>query len=181
MSRIGKQPIKLGKDVSASLHEGVLAVKGKKGTLTWKIPYGVNVLLEEDVVSVNPIAARKNNALWGTTRAIIANMVRGVSEGYEKKLELEGVGYRASVSGTKLVLSVGFSHPIEIVPPEGVSFTVEKNVITVSGIDKVMVGEIAARVRAAKKPEPYKGKGIHYQGEVVRRKAGKKAAGATTA
>jgi len=114
-------------------------------------------------------------ALWGLSRAILANLVKGVTEGYEKKLEIEGVGFRAAVQGNKLVMSLGFSHPVEIEAPPGIDFKVEKNVITVSGIDKELVGQVSADIRSRKKPEPYKGKGIRYQGEVIKIKAGKKA------
>ena len=119
--------------------------------------------------------SKNSSALWGLLRALIFNMVKGVTEGFEKKLEIEGVGYRASLQDNKLVLNLGFSHPIEVDAPAGIEFKVDKNVITISGIDKQMVGQIAAKIRDYRKPEPYKGKGIRYSGEVVRRKTGKKA------
>lgn len=179
MSRIGKQPIELLSGVTVNIDGQEITVKGTKGELTWRLPSAVLVEQSDDKLIVKP--KRLNHEalmLWGTTRAVLANMVRGVKEGYEKRLEIEGVGYRASVQGGNLVLSVGFSHPVEVSPPEGINFTVEKNTVVVSGIDKVLVGETAAKVRAVRKPEPYKGKGIRYQNEIIRRKTGKKAAGA---
>jgi len=118
---------------------------------------------------------KKTGALWGTFRSLVDNMIQGVINGFEKKLEIQGVGYRASLEKNKLILNLGFSHSIEIEAPKGIDFNVEKNIITISGINKQLVGQIAANIRAKRKPEPYKGKGIRYQGEVVRRKAGKKA------
>lgn len=176
MSRIGKKPIKIPADVVLTIKASSVTVKGPKGTLVWNLPRGVLVEKKDDKLIVSISSDTKNlKALWGTNRAVIANMVEGVHKGYEKKLEIEGIGYKASVQDNKLTLRVGFSHPVEILPPEGITFETEKNVITVSGIDKALVGEVAAKVRAVRKPEPYKGKGIRYQGEVIRRKAGKKA------
>jgi len=129
-------------------------------------------------LSIKPIKESKDkSALWGLFRSLIFNMIKGVTEGFEKKLEVNGVGFRVAVQDNKLVLNLGFSHPIEIKTPEGISFEVEKNIITVSGIDKQMVGQVAANIREQKKPEPYKGKGIRYIDEIIRRKAGKKAVG----
>ena len=131
---------------------------------------------QDNIINLVSAGNNKNkNALWGTTRSIIFNMITGVSQGYEKKLEIEGVGYKAQLQGDNLILNVGFSHPVEFKAPAGIDFKVEKNVISVLGIDKTLVGEVAAKIRKIKKPEPYKGKGIHYRGEVIRRKAGKKA------
>lgn len=179
MSRVGSQPIPIPSDVTVTINDSHVHVKGPKGELEHTLPEGVAIEEkdEELVVSVKKETSQLK-ALWGTNRALIANMVEGVKEGFEKKLEIHGVGYRAEVAGITLKLNVGFSHVVEIEAPEGISFAVEKNVITVSGIDKVLVGETAARIRRVRKPEPYKGKGIRYQGEYVRRKQGKKAAAA---
>ncbi len=160
-----------------------IEVKGPQGTLTQQIPIQINLELNEltdgqKELKVIPKTKSKNGlALWGLTRALIANMVKGVREGFEKKLEIEGVGYRASLAGQKLVLNIGFSHPVEVEPPAGIKFGVEKNMVIVSGIDKQLVGQVAAQIREIRKPEPYKGKGIRYSDELVRRKVGKKAAG----
>lgn len=179
MSRIGKKPIEIPQGVEVSIKGRSIQIKGPKGELTWIYPEEIEIKQEEGMLVVSASSLTKRlKALWGTTRAVVANMVKGVSEGYEKRLEIEGVGYRAQLQGGKLVLYVGFSHPIEITPPESINLSVEKNIITVSGIDKVLVGKVAADIRAARKPEPYKGKGIRYEGELVRRKAGKKTIGA---
>ncbi len=152
-------------------------LKGPKGTLTVGLPQGIKVEQTENTIVVSPITERKSLiAFWGLSRALVANAVKGVTEGYVKVLEFQGVGYRAQGQGNKIELNLGFSHPINYVAPEGIDFKVEKNVITISGIDKQMVGEVAAQIRKLRKPEPYKGAGIRYQGERVRRKAGKKAA-----
>lgn len=181
MSRVGKKPILIPENVDIKITDTKIAVKGPKGELFKSIRPEIEVTLADKKIILKPKQTEKPaKALWGLTRAIIANMVKGVTEGYEKKLEIEGVGYRASVEGEELVLNVGFSHPIKIKAPEGIKFLVEKNVITVSGIDKELVGQVAAKVRAVKPPEPYKGKGIRYQGEQIRRKLGKKAVATTT-
>lgn len=176
MSRIGKQPIAIPKGVEASFSAGVLTVKGPKGTLSRKIDDAVNVAIENDSIVVS---LKKENdessAIWGTVAAHANNMVEGVTAGFTKVLEIEGVGYRAELKGKDLVLSVGFSHPVALAIPEGVSAAVEKGVITLTGNDKEVVGQFAADVRKVKKPEPYKGKGIHYRGEYIIRKQGKKA------
>ena len=164
--------------VTINIANGLLMVKGPKGELSWQLPQGVNVLKEDNELKVKVGAAgpkNKSSAIWGTARSLIANMVTGVTEGYEKKLEIEGIGFRVQLQGDNLVLSVGFSHPVELKMPQGISAKVERNIITVSGVDKTLVGEVAANIRKIKKPEPYKGKGIHYLGETIRRKAGKKA------
>jgi large subunit ribosomal protein L6 len=180
MSRIGKKPISVPKDVQIILEKPSIIVKGKLGQLSYRFLPEVDVNLENDQLVVTPLKKTKStSAIWGLTRALLANMVKGVSDGFEKKLEIEGVGYRASMSGNKLILAVGFSHPVELEAPEGIKISVEKNIITVSGFDKALVGQVAADIRAIKKPEPYKGKGIHYLGEKIRRKAGKKAATAS--
>jgi large subunit ribosomal protein L6 len=150
-------------------------VKGPKGTLKFDFHHRV-VFEKKDsqiLVTVRKEDEKRSRELWGTSRVLLANMIEGVTKGFEKKLEISGVGFRAAVSGKKLTLQVGFSHPVEFSIPEGIEIKVEKNIIIVSGIDKQLVGETAARIRAIKKPEPYKGKGIKYVDEVIRRKAGK--------
>lgn len=175
MSRLGKQPIAIPSGVTAVFENGVLTVKGPKGTLTRPVPENVSIAIENDTVVVTPTPGAENaEALWGTYAAHARNMITGVTDGFEKQLEIEGVGYRAEAQGTTLKLSVGFSHPVELTAPEGVTVGVEKNVITVAGPDKEVVGQFAANVRATRKPEPYKGKGIHYVGEYIIRKQGKK-------
>lgn len=176
MSRLGKQPITLPAGVTASFDGGVFAMKGPKGELARTFTNDVSITLEGQTITLAP--ARDTDyarALWGTYAAHMHNMLTGVTEGFEKKLEIEGVGYRAEVKGEKLVLSVGFSHPVEHAIPTGISVVVEKNLVTISGVDKDLVGQFAAVVRATKKPEPYKGKGIHYVGEYILRKQGKRA------
>lgn len=174
MSRIGKQPIDLPEGVSVRVEGSVVKVKGPKGELEYVVHPDIGVKLNEGrlVCSVGR-ASRRAAALWGTTRSRLANIVEGVSQGYRKELELHGVGYRASLKGKDLGLLVGFSHPVVINAPPGISFTVDKEVVTVEGSDKVQVGQVAADIRAVRKPEPYKGKGVRYRGERVRRKVGK--------
>jgi len=180
MSRIGAQPIPILPGVRVEIADGVITTTGPKGTLYRTIVPEITVVVEGDRVVVSPrISSPKTSALWGLTRSLVANMVQGVAEGFEKKLEFEGIGYRAAVEGATLVMQLGFSHPVRFDAPPGIALKVERNVITVSGADKEAVGGAAAAIRAYKKPEPYKGKGIRYQGEIIRRKAGKK--GATTA
>ena len=178
MSKIGKIPVLIPVGVKITEKERKITVAGSKGTMFFMLPSLIDVKIESDRVIVVP----KNNfssSLFGLTRAIIANLVKGVTVGFEKKLELSGVGYRAQVSGNDLMLFLGFSHPVKIPAVEGITFKVLENVITVSGIDKNLVGDIAAKIRTMRVPDPYKGKGIRYTGEHVRRKAGKaaKAAG----
>jgi len=176
MSRLGKQPIEIPKGVEISHADGVVTVKGPKGTLSTPMRSIISVVLENDTIALSPtketIEAR---ALWGTYAALVHNMIEGVTTGFKKILEIEGVGYRADAQGQKLTVTVGFSHPVIIQVPEGITAVVEKNVITVTGNDKHAVGQFAANVRKVKKPEPYKGKGIRYQGEHIIRKQGKKA------
>lgn len=176
MSRLGKTPIEIPKGVEISIADGVVTVKGPKGTLSQPMRSIISVVLENDTIALVPtketIEAR---ALWGTYAALVHNMISGVTEGFSKVLEIEGVGYRADAQGQKLNISVGFSHPVLMEVPNGLTCTVEKNIITVTGIDKHAVGQFAANIRKVKKPEPYKGKGIRYQGEYVIRKQGKKA------
>lgn len=177
MSRIGKKPIEIPQGVTVEVAGHGIKVLGPKGTLETAIHGNIKAEVKDGKVFISPQKQENSNtsrSLWGLHRAIIANMIEGVNKGFEKKLEIEGVGYKAAVQGDELVLNLGFVNPVAIKKPEGIAFTVEKNVITVSGINKQAVGEIAAQIRAAKKAEPYKGKGIKYQGEKIRRKEGKK-------
>lgn len=179
MSRIGKKPIIIPKAVTVSKNGSLLTVKGEKGELARTLVPEIDVEIAEGVLTVKPVgASRKTPALWGLYRALIQGMVEGVTKGFEKRLEIEGVGYRAALEGKDLKFALGFSHPVMFPAPEGISFAVEKNAVIVKGINKELVGEIAAKIRGLKKPEPYKGKGIRYAGEVIRRKAGKKATAA---
>lgn len=179
MSRIGKSPISIPEGVTVRVTGALVSVKGPKGELEISLhPWVQAEVKDREVVILPKGDTKKTPALWGLFRALIANMVQGVTEGFEKKLEFEGIGYRAVVEGDMLNLQLGFSHPVKFRTPAGIKLSVEKNVIKISGIDKGLVGETAARIRALKPPEPYKGKGIRYQGEVIRRKAGKKAVAA---
>jgi len=179
MSRVGKKPILIPENVEIKIEGQKIIVKGPKGELQREIRPEIKLEVEKDKILVIPQKKTKGTkAFWGLTRALVFNMIKGVTEGYEKKLQLEGVGYKANLEGEELVLQVGFSHPVKIEKPEGVNFSVEKNIITVSGINKELVGQIAAKIRKVRPPEPYKGKGIRYVGEEVRRKAGKKVVGA---
>ncbi|MFN4295022.1 MAG: 50S ribosomal protein L6 [Thermoflexales bacterium] len=178
MSRIGKKPIELPKGVDVAINGSLVTIKGPMGELKHTLPPQIRVAKEGNALSVQRDGDEDDaRALHGLTRALLANMVKGVSEGYKKVLEIgaESVGYRAEMSGNKLVLYLGYSHPIEFPPPPGITFAADAKTrtITVSGIDKALVGEVAAQVRKLRPPEPYKGKGIRYQGEVIRRKAGK--------
>ncbi len=176
MSRLGKKPISIPSGVTATFVDGVLTMKGPKGEIARTFTPDVTLTLGEGEITLSPKGDSPYvRALWGTYAAHIYNMLTGVTEGFEKKLEIEGVGYRAEMKGTALGLSVGFSHQLAIPIPSGLTVSVEKNVVTVSGIDKEVVGQFAAVVRMAKPPEPYKGKGIHYQGEYILRKQGKRA------
>lgn len=176
MSRLGKQPITLPTGVEATFNDGVLTVKKGSDSLSRSIKDAVEVKIDGNTITFTPKDGAENAAaLWGTYAAHARNMVTGVTEGFKKILEIEGVGYRAEMKGNKLVLMMGFSHPVEMEVPEGVSVTVEKNVVTISGKDNEVVGQFAANVRKVRKPEPYKGKGIRYQGEYIIRKQGKKA------
>jgi len=193
MSRIGKKPILIPEDVEVKIEPAQVSskfgagegqkvvVKGPKGELSQEVRPEIKVETKGGQIFISPkIETKRTSAFWGLTRALIANMIRGVTEGYEKKLEIEGLGYRAQLEGENLVLSVGFTHPVKIDCPSGIKFSIEKNVITVSGVDKELVGQIASKIRKVRPPEPYKGKGIKYQGEVIRRKAGKKVVTTTT-
>jgi len=178
MSRIGKLPIELPSNTQVKIEAGFVVVKGPKGELKEKMnPLAkVEITEKEVVVSVKNPEVKKERAIWGLFRSLINNMVIGVNQGYEKKLEINGVGYRANVQGNKLVINAGYSHPVEYTLPEDITALVAANVITVSGINKYLVGETAAQIRKIRKPEPYKGKGIKYVDEVIRRKAGKTSA-----
>jgi large subunit ribosomal protein L6 len=175
MSRIGKQPITLPTGVEASMKDGVFSVKGAKGTLAKTFRNDVSVKIDGNVITLTPGNTELAPALWGTYASHVMNMIEGVTKGYEKKLEIEGVGYRGEVKGTKLVLALGFSHPVEVEIQKGIKVTIEKGVFTIKGIDKDQLGQFAATVRGYRQPEPYKGKGIRYQGEYIIRKQGKKA------
>ncbi len=175
MSRLGKQPIQIPANVEITYASGVLSVKGPKGTLTRVVEGDIAIAIENGVVTVSKTKETpKSKALWGTYAAHIHNMIKGVTEGFTKILEIEGVGYKADAQGDKIKLAVGFSHPVELKAPQNVQITSEKGVITIVGIDKEVVGQFAADIRKVKKPEPYKGKGIRYRGEYVIRKQGKK-------
>ncbi len=182
MSRIGKKPIPIPPGVTVVIEGGTVRVKGPKGELTRVFHPHVTVRqdAEQLLVSVADSDDGDDRALWGLTRRLVANMIDGVTKGYAKKLELVGVGYRAVVTGQKLTLHLGFSHPIDFALPTGITASVDKNTfLTLSGMDRELLGNVAARIRSFRKPEPYKGKGIKYEGEVIRRKLGKaaKAAG----
>jgi large subunit ribosomal protein L6 len=181
MSRIGKLPIIIADNVKTSLEGRVITITGPKGELTYKHRPSINVEIIDGKIIVSVKRTTKSSAgYFGLTRTIIDNMVKGVTDGFEKKLEFHGVGYRAAMESRDLVMHLGFSHPVRYVPREGIDVKVEKNIITVNGIDKQLVGQTAAEIRDLKKPEPYKGKGIRYEGEHVRRKAGKTAAKTTS-
>lgn len=176
MSRIGRKPIPIPSNVEVDLGDGnLVTVKGPKGTLSARFAPSMILARENGVITVaRPDDQRQNRSLHGLTRTLINNMVVGVTEGYRKNLEIQGVGYRAALDGKDLVLNVGFSHVVRLTPPEGITYAVDgQTKISVMGIDKQLVGEEAARIRRVRPPEPYKGKGIRYEGEQVRRKAGK--------
>lgn len=175
MSRIGKKPVEVPGGVTISLDGTLMTVKGPKGELKRDLHPDMKINIEENVITVErPSDNKEHRALHGTTRSLISNMVEGVTKGYERALELIGVGYRATKSGQKLVLNVGYSHPVEIVPEQGIEIEVPSNTkVIVKGIDKERVGAIASNIRSVRLPEPYKGKGIRYEGEYVRRKEGK--------
>jgi large subunit ribosomal protein L6 len=175
MSRIGKKPIEIPTGVTITINGDVITVKGPKGELTRSFNSDIEIKVEENVINLSrPSESKEHRSIHGTTRSLLANMVEGVSKGFEKSLELIGVGYRAQKQGKKLVLSVGYSHPVEFEPEEGVEVEVPSNTkVIVKGINKERVGALAANIRQVRPPEPYKGKGIRYEGEVVRRKEGK--------
>ncbi|MDI3481399.1 MAG: large subunit ribosomal protein [Tepidanaerobacteraceae bacterium] len=175
MSRIGKLPVKVPQGVEVKVEGNTVTVKGPKGTISRVFHKDMKIKCEDSQIVVErPSDDNMHKALHGLTRSLIFNMVNGVTSGYEKSLTLEGVGYRAAKQGKKLVLTVGYSHPVEIEPPEGIEFEVPApNKISVKGVDKELVGQVAANIRKVREPEPYKGKGIRYENEVVRRKVGK--------
>jgi len=177
MSRIAKNAIPLLPKTEVSVSEGVLTVKGPLGTLTKPVHPLVDISVSDNAVTVRPVNSSKlSRSLWGTYASHIRNMMKGVTEKFSKKLELRGIGYRVEMQGKNLKLLVGFSHPVLMEVPAGIDVTIEKAFVTMTGIDKEAVGQFAANVRAVKKPEPYKGKGLRYEGEYVREKQGKKAA-----
>ena len=182
MSKIGKLPITIGNGITVTVTGVNVNVTGPKGAGSLSLPEGITIETQEGKVNVlaKKLEDRKVKALYGLTRANLANLIKGLDTGFEKQLEIQGVGYRAQMQGIDLVLSLGFSHPVKFHPKDGIKISVADNVITISGSDKQLVGEASANIRKIKPPEPYKGKGIRYKGERVRRKAGKtaKAAGA---
>jgi len=193
MSRIGKKPIEIPENVTVTIEGQKVKISGPKGELQREVRPEIKITIKENKIFLSPqtpsfrkakakvekkkassIETQKTKAFWGLFRSLLFNMVKGVKEGFEKKLEIRGLGYRAKIEGEELVLRVGFSHSVKIRAPEGINFSIEKNIITVSGIDKEKVYQFAAKIRKVKPPEPYKGKGIRYLGEQVRRKPGKK-------
>ncbi len=178
MSRIGKQQIEIPKDVTVTFTDGVFAVKGPKGTLSRPFRNEIKISIAENIITLAPVKENDlfSRALWGTYASHVKNMLKGVETPFFKKLILEGIGFKSEVKGKDLALALGFSHPVTVPIPEALTVTAEKNVITVTGIDKEAVGAFAAKVRSLKKPEPYKGKGFRYDGEVILRKQGKKTA-----
>lgn len=177
MSRIGKQSVQIPKDVEVNLEPRNITLKGPKGELKTTFSKMILVSIEGESITFKPAKdLLKARQLWGLTRTLVQNMVHGVTEGFSKQLEIHGVGYRAELQDRKIVLKLGFSHPVEFILPEGIEAKIEANVITLIGIDKQKVGQVAAEIRKLRAPEPYKGKGIRYVGEQVRRKAGKAAA-----
>jgi len=186
MSRIGKKPIIIPAGVEIKVDQNKVTVKGPKGELAKSFWPGLAIGQQGDQLFVglrsdyhpSPSERKKQKALWGLTAVLLKNMIQGVTEGFQKQLEIQGVGYRAYLEGPTLVLEVGFSHPLKITPPKDIVFSVTKNIITITGLDKEVVGNLAAQIRALKPPEPYKGKGIRYLGEVVRKKVGKRAVAA---
>ncbi len=177
MSRIGKKPITIPQGVEVVFSDSILQVKGPKGELRVKVHPLVDIEIKDTEAQVSPKDdSRFANALWGTFASHLKNMIKGVTEGFEKQLVVEGIGYKVDLQGNKIVLNVGFSHPVELEIPADLEVSVDKNTIAVKGIDKQKVGQFASEIRAVKKPEPYKGKGIRYSDEVVRRKEGKRVA-----
>jgi len=185
MSRVGKKPIEILDGVEVKIDGNSVNVKGPKGEISREFPAGFKIAIEGNKISVTPPVEsgkelkgkqlKRIESLWGTTRAILNNMILGVKNGFEKKLEVEGVGFKVALAGQDLELWVGFTNSLKVKAPEGVTFSVAKNVITVSGADLGKVTQAAAKIKSLKKPEPYKGKGIKYQGEIIRKKLGKKA------
>ncbi len=181
MSKIGKKIIQIPKGVEIHQKDGQVLVKGPKGELKMNLPSSILVSIDAGIVTLKPNADQnrtkaERNSPWGLSRALIQNMITGVTEGFEKTLEFEGVGYKANIKGNDLELNLGFSHSITIKAPAGITIKAEKNVIKISGIDKELIGHVAAEIRSKREPEPYKGSGIRYKGEIIKKKAGKKAA-----
>jgi len=175
MSRIGKKPIKIPEGVEVEINGNTVTVKGPKGELSQEIRPEIKVEKKEEKILISPkIETKKSRAFWGLTRSLLANNIKGVTKGYQKKLVIEGLGYKAEMEGDNLLLRVGFTHPIKISPPGEIKLSVDKNIITIAGMDKGVVGQVAAKIRNVRPPEPYKGKGIKYLGEVVKRKPGKR-------
>jgi large subunit ribosomal protein L6 len=176
MSRIGKKPISIPEKTEVKISEGFISVKGPLGELSRSFKPDINIKIEGKEIILEPVKiTNESNMLWGTYASHITNMIKGVNEVFIKKLSVEGIGYKVDKQGNDIVLNVGFSHPIKLAIPESVNVEVEKNIITISSIDKEKVGQFTAEIRSTKKPEPYKGKGIRYDDEVVRRKQGKRA------
>lgn len=175
MSRIGKLPVEVPNKVTVSIDKEIIVVKGPKGELSMPLSNELSIDQNNNLLTFQPLNdSPKTKKLYGTYRATVANMIRGVTQGFEKKLELQGVGYRCQVQGKSLILNVGFSHQVTIPAPQGINISVEANTkVTVNGISKELVGQVAANIRSVRPPEPYKGKGIRYEGEFVRKKAGK--------
>jgi large subunit ribosomal protein L6 len=175
MSRIGKLPIKVPDKVSIVINKDNITIKGPKGELCKPVPNSIKIIQNDKLIKVIPEGdSNLSQQLYGTYRSLIDNMIKGVTEGFQKKLELQGVGYRSQIDGKNLILNVGYSHQVKIASPDGIKLSVDGNTnITVSGADKELVGQIAANIRIVRPPEPYKGKGIRYQGEYVRKKVGK--------
>lgn len=178
MSRIGRKPITIPSGVDVKIDGNEVTVKGPKGELKEELRSEIVLEIKDNQIFFQPVKENKrNNSFWGLTRTLVNNMIIGVTEGYIKRLQLEGVGYRAVSEGNDLVFQIGFSHPVRVAPEDGITLSVDKNVISVSGIDKQKVNHTAAEIRRVRPPEPYKGKGIRYEGEIIKRKVGKKAAG----
>lgn len=182
MSKIGKKPITIPEGVEIKINDRNLEIRGRLATLNLPILTHTNAEIKDKELLISVSGTGKQaRANWGTMRALAQNAVNGVSTGFVKYLELEGIGFRATLEGKTLVLNIGFTHPVKFIPPEGVAIAIEKSAIKISGSDRAVVGEVAAKIRALKKPEPYKGTGIRYRGEVIARKEGKKAASAGAA
>jgi len=178
MSRIGKKPILIPENVEVKIDDSRVTIKGPRGELQREVRPEIRIEKKDREIIVEPKKETKRTAaFWGLTRTLVFNMVKGVTDGYEKKLQIEGLGYKANLEKEDLVLQVGYSYPVKLKKQEGISFSVEKNIITVLGSDKELVGQMAAKIRKIRPPEPYKGKGIRYVGEEVRRKVGKKVVG----
>lgn len=177
MSRIGKQPIIIPQGVSVQdIGHGFFVIKGQKGELKLFIGNGISTVINNSEIVLTPVSkTKKSAAMWGLMRALLANAVRGVNQGFEKKLQIEGIGFKGEVKDSSIMFNLGFSHPVKFILPPDITVKIEKNIITIFGANKYLVGETAAKIRALKKPEPYKGKGIRYIDEIIKIKAGKKA------